>query len=313
MEGKKFLFETKNISDEVILVGNEITRAICRDYKSRQKLFSKVNKLPYVEGNFVFNVDNLYPTINGVCYNRFGMNEINVNYAMYFFRDDRDVDMLIGGDGGLSDSSSSDFDEKRLTIVSGFMYGKLYNDFMRNMYHEVNHLFEYANGMEKKVDLYDSAIELVKNGKTNLEKSIGILVYMSFPHEIDAFVHEFYGVLIQNGTPSSFEELLKYTEYQYCINLINTFNLKHFDNEKWRIVNGIGLTWKQFSKRVHFGMKKMRRKMFNAFKRYRMEYVGKNTTVETIIRSELKNAILLEEWSKKYPGIEYGIETIYIF
>lgn len=206
--------------------------------------------MPYVEGNFVFNVDNLYPTINGVCYNRFGMNEINVNYAMYFFRDDRDVDILIGGDGVLSDSSSSDFDEKRFTIVSGFMYGKFYNDFMRNMYHEVNHLFEYANGMEKKVDLS--------------------------------------GMLIQNRPPSSFEELLKYTEYQYCINLINTFNLKHFDNEKGCIVNGTGLTWKQFSKRVHFGMKKMRRKMFNAFKRYRMEYAGKNTTVETIIRNELK-------------------------
>ena len=308
---EQYLNEWKNISDDVLIVGKKLSMDIFIDSKQKSPILSRVNKLPYIAGNFKFNVDKCFPQINGEYINRFGINELDVSYVLYLVDNIQQYNTLSSEGGDIANASSSDFKHKKITIVSGIIGGYMIPDYMETIMHELNHLYEYGNGREKRTDLYEASIDLIKNGKTEDEKNVGRLIYMTFPHEIDAFVHQFYGFLLQNKPDEPFEDLIEYTMYKNMSYLMGLLDIKSFDTEIGEIVNKLGLTWKSFKNRTSFALKKFKRKLFNAYKRYRMEYGGGKMTDESYFRGNMIELNLLVEYRKRYKKIKYGIEPIY--
>lgn len=308
---EQYLNEWKNISDSVLTVGKKLSMEIFMDSKPKKPILSKVNKLSYLTGNFTFIIDECFPKINGKYINTFGIDKLNVTYVLYLVDDIQQYNTLSSEGGDVANASSSDFQNKSITIVSGIIGGYMIPDYMETIMHELNHLYEYAHGREKRVNLYDTAVNLIKNGKTEDEKNIGRLIYMTFPHEIDAFVHQFYGFLLQNRPDGSFNDLIGYTMYKNMSYLMGLVDVKSFDSELGKTVNELGLTWKSFKNRTTFALKKLKRKLFNAYKRYRMEYGNKNMAVESFFKRDMSEMNLLDEYRKRYKEIKYGIEPIY--
>lgn len=154
---KAYINEWKNVSDDVIRLTEILAGKIFKHSQSVPRKYSKVNRKVYLTGKFPCNIDECFPNDN-----KFGFDILNVEYVLYMVDNVQEYNSLSSDGDTVANSSFSDYDKRQLTIVSGIIGGYMSPDYIQDIMHEVNHLFEYGNGMEKKVSLYDKAIELVK-------------------------------------------------------------------------------------------------------------------------------------------------------
>ena len=208
-------------------------------------------------------------------------------------------------------NSESDYDNKSITIVSGYIDDYIAPDFLSNICHEVNHLYEYDNGREKRVDLYNKVRELIAM-KNNDAYIVGNAFYYSFQHEIDAFVHQFYGFLKQEKPNHlNFEQLLNYSEYINALSAYKFVYNKRNDKKVMNWINYLGYDRKSYFKRLKYGLKKLFTKIKNAYLRYKLE--NRQMTEGVIHRLQNNEKIRLEECKKYNQDITWGIEIIYNF
>lgn len=307
---KAYINEWKNVSDDVIRLTKILAGEIFKHSQSVPRKYSKVNHKVYLTGKFHCNIDEYFPNDN-----KFGFDVLDVEYVLYMVDSVQEYNSLSSDGDSVANSSFSDYGNRKLTIVSGIIGGYMSPDYVQDIMHEVNHLFEYGNGMKKKVNLYDKAVELVKNNKTESVASIvGKLTYMSFPHEIDAFVHQFYGFLIQNHPKGDFNSLLRYSMYNNMVQLRYSLNGDVFESSGNvnSVLKELGMNREQFNKRIHYAVSKLRRKLYNAYCRYRIEYTP-NSTVESIIKHDAMYSDMFEKNRRRYSDIERDIESIYVF
>ena len=211
------LNEYKNVSDDVYQFAVEIYNKILDDADIQQMQKSHVNGFLFVQNTLLLDNSNIKWIFNNI-------NSLKLTYVLYVSETTREYNYIMQNIDADA-NSESDYDNKSITIVSGYIDGYIASDFLSNICHEVNHLYEYDKGREKRVDLYDKVRELIGFQKDEAY-IVGNAIYYSFHHEIDAFVHEFYGFLNQEKSNHlNFEQLLKYSEYMNALSIMYLLNL----------------------------------------------------------------------------------------
>lgn len=146
------LNEYKNISDDVYQFSVDLYHKILNDADIRQMQKSRVNGFLFVQNTLLLNNTNVKWIFNNI-------DSLKVNYILYVSETTKEYNYIMQNIDADA-NSESDYDNKSITIVSGYIDDYIAPDFLSNICHEVNHLYEYDNGREKRVDLYDKVREL---------------------------------------------------------------------------------------------------------------------------------------------------------
>ena len=297
------LNEYKNISDDVYQFSVDLYHKILNDADIRQMQKSRVNGFLFVQNTLLLNNTNVKWIFNNI-------DSLKVNYILYVSETTKEYNYIMQNIDADA-NSESDYDNKSITIVSGYIDDYISPDFLSNICHEVNHLYEYDNGREKRVDLYDKVRELIAM-KNNDAYIVGNAFYYSFQHEIDAFVHQFYGFLKQEKPNHlDFEQLLNYSEYMNALSAYKFVYNKRNDKKVMNWINYLGYDRKSYFKRLKYGLKKLFIKIKNAYLRYKLE--NRQMTEGAIHRLQNNEKIRLEECKKYNQDITWGLELIYNF
>ena len=297
------LNEYKNISDDVYQFSVDLYHKILNDADIRQMQKSRVNGFLFVQNTLLLNNTNVKWIFNNI-------DSLKVNYILYVSETTKEYNYIMQNIDADA-NSESDYDNKSITIVSGYIDDSISPDFLSNICHEVNHLYEYDNGREKRVDLYDKVRELIAM-KNNDAYIVGNAFYYSFQHEIDAFVHQFYGFLKQEKPNHlDFEQLLNYSEYMNALSAYKFVYNKRNDKKVMNWINYLGYDRKSYFKRLKYGLKKLFTKIKNAYLRYKLE--NRQMTEGAIHRLQNNEKIRLEECKKYNQDITWGLEIIYNF
>ena len=196
---KQYITEEKSISNDVKILGNYVAKAIFNDSVNTSQKLSNVKGVPYIENEFIISIDEI---LNGM-HNNFGIDTLTVKYILYNC-DSKDEYYEKVYSYGINSEAS--YEDKRLVIVSGMVKGYILPDFIDDIYHELTHLLQYGMGMEKRVNLYDNVINLLKKSDNEISNAILRIMYMSFKHEQDAFAHQFYSKLRRTKEKRSFDD-----------------------------------------------------------------------------------------------------------
>ena len=294
---EELLMEWGIVADEVVKVSKDLYQKILDAvYESKPKI-SRINGLPFFEGTFEYADKDGNDIFRGV-------KSLKVDYLMYAIANINEYNALVIGSEG--SNSESDFESRYLKVVSAlYRDGTPISTYMREIFHEVKHIYQRAMEMESREDLYQKVLETVNNTTVSeIKRYVATTLYYTFVHEQDAFVSGFYGFLEQNG-PMDFEDALYYSEYR---NLKDThaYVSKYSNRREIRDVLGeFGFTPKTYNKRVHYALKRIKKKMSNAYKKYAL---SNRKFHDSILRASTS---LQEEYNHYYPGIECGIESIY--
>ena len=294
------LQEYKNVSDEVARLSDEVYSKILKNCGTSKKKKSRITGAIYTEGSFDVNSSGIF----------IGFDSLHVDYLMYYADNTQQYNTImytVGQDA----NSYGDYDTRTVKIVSGFIGENLSPDLMGNISHEIDHLFEYDNGREKRADLYQRVIEMAQNGKTEEERYAAMSLYYTFQHERSAFVQEFYGFLCQERPLHlNFGQLLKYSEYAAAKRCFDYVKNHQNDEVVKQTINRLGYDRHSFLKRLNFGLKKLERKLCNAYMRFRQE---NQTTNESFLRSFIREETeRLFESEMRGSLIEWGIESVFM-
>ena len=140
------LNEYKNISDDVYQFAVEIYNKILDDVDIQKKKKSRVNGFLFVQNTLLLNNSNVKWIFNNI-------DSLKLTYILYVSETTKEYNYIMQNIDADA-NSESDYDSKSITIVSGYIDGYIASDFLSNICHEVNHLYEYDNGREKRVGLY---------------------------------------------------------------------------------------------------------------------------------------------------------------
>ena len=267
------LLEWLSVSDEVSEIAYNISDEIINDVSNRtDRKIGKINSIPFVEGNLTHKA-------NGVIGN------ILVVYTIYYCNDDVDYRML-ERNGALN--CFADSDNNTIYIVSALIRGRIKDGFVSDISHEVEHLYQYSNGMAKNVNLYDSIMNVINdNSIEDVKKYPAYLVYYTFKHEVDAFATQFYHMLKEYNSDVSFSEAKsKFYICQAITGLNAAVNNELPPDDVKDGVRLIGLTLKQWKNRVKRGTYRLEHKLMNVYHRYCIERL-RSTTVEGIVSRQL--------------------------
>lgn len=306
MRHKEFIKEESSVSRDVKFLGNVIGKKIFKDSMSINQKLSNVKEIPYLENTFSLNINDLYEGKN----NPFNIDELTISYIIYNCDSERDYFEKVYKYGNASESS---FEKKSMLIVSAMIEGNMVHSFIEEIYHELTHLLQYGMGMEKKVDLYDIVVQELKNPLDKVTEAIFRLVYMTFKHEQDAFVHQFYARLRTSKDKRPFEDILQETEYGYCKKLrVTYFYGKKYEND---VVNQsldkLGMNCEKFEKRINYGITRFKNKLKNAYDKYLIDSTSQNITTELSSKFYRHKEQILETYKKRYKNLTYDDELIY--
>jgi hypothetical protein len=302
MNKRNYIIESQSVSDDVVKLAETVGQKVISITKKQQIKKSEQTNFYYVDGEFKIRTNGKLK----------GGEVLTVQYIMYMFTS-QEVYYAFLTNNNENLNSEADPDTNTIKIVSAFIKGGVVNDFYETISHELEHLYQYGCGMEKRAELYDKAIKLLANGNSNIDAYyVGLCCYYSFKHEQDAFVHQFYTRLKQMGKRGHFDYFIKdYQPYQ-TISKAYEVLLDFQDNERiMKAINYLGFTRKQFINLIYYRLKRFDKKLYNAYRRY----MGETATltegnVDRFIR-EMEDR--LKETKKRGYEVEWGLESIYNF
>jgi hypothetical protein len=299
---KRIILERKSISDLVVNLTNKVGNRIIESSKRKKIKRSRQTNMNYVEGHFKIRVDDFLK----------GKNLLSVNYIMYFFQSQDVYNVFLKTDGE-NLNSEADPDTNAIKLVSGFINNTIFDDFYETISHELEHLYQYGKGMEKRNDLYERVRELLECGRNNIDAYyVGLSCYYSFKHEQDAFVHQFYTRLNQNNIRGKYEDfIVNYQPYQ-TMNKAYDILLTYQDNQRlMKSINYLGFTRKKFLNLVYYRLKRFDNKLYNAYNRYMKETMELTEgRIDWFINMMNER---IEDSNKLGYDIEWGLESIYNF
>ena len=203
---------------------------------------------------------------------------------------------------------SADDSNHSITINCAVINETFNKSLVSEIAHEVNHLYQYANGLEKNSDLYDKALIVINNDYlSNIGRYVGYAIYYTFKHETDSFATQFYYFIkesdskCERGFDEMKNEFNAYKATKLCFNSV----VKNKSNaDVKRALNVIGLPYGKWKMRVENGIKRFDRKLMNVYHRHKIE-TNRGKTIESIVKRQLS---LLE----RYDTINEGIEPQFI-
>lgn len=300
------LNEKLSVSNVVKTYANKIADKIEDEaiflFKNKKIFYSPITKTCYVTGEFTIDTfefaNDKMPT------------SLKINFIIYDVKNIKEYNELIYNEQSNFLNSESDYKSLYIRIVSAYINNELITNFYENVYHEVEYIYQYAQGMQKNINLYDEIMQL-NNSKNKDEKNVGYSLYFTFKHEQDAMAHQFYALLREyefNINDFNFY-LMKYSEYKNAISCLN--NVKLINKAKLQeILKNIGLTISQYNKRIHYSYKRFKQKLYNVFK---LSFFELNETHKHLISMyNIGKELIYEDTIKKYdfkPLIK--IESIY--
>lgn len=294
MKHKQYIFEWGGVSSDVIKASSRLGIEIWK-HSSNSKVYYSYNKqVPYIEGEFEFDFSTVGFDIDV---------PFTVTYTIYMTDNKKEYDMLfMDVNGDESTNSSTDMCNHRLNIVSGMIGGNPSPDYLSNVMHEVDHVFEYTKGFKKNATLYNNVITGI-NSNNEYVKAVATLMYYCFKHEQDAFVHQFYGALVQNNYNGDFENALYgYSEFMNLSNIKATVLHKMDRNEVNNACAELGTSFEHVKRFSAYILNKMKNKLFKAYKRYCT--VKKNITAEGIIQKNRIKPFIFNGYKERYKNIE---------
>lgn len=282
-ESKEHLHEHKSISQDVVDISKHIINFIVSDAVKEKPSYSEKTGLKFKENDITCTLS------------KFDMEDIHIYYLIYFIDNASDIRWL---QKHYDLNCSYDEETREMKIITYVVIDTFAEDFEESVIHETTHMFQYDKGMEKRKNLYDNCIELYQSSNT-LESYVGLLLYHTFPHEQDAFVHQFYQHLFDlnldiNDTTDYNAIICNHSRYGELLKFKNII-LKNLNNEDvLQAITNLGFNRITFKKRLLFSFSRFKKKLKNACEEY---YIQKRKpTVESSMRRMLKNYdILLSE------------------
>lgn len=302
MLNKNIILEYKSISDDVADFAEYVGNAIINDAQNQVRTASEQTYQYFKENTFQIRVRNFLK----------GGDILTVNYIMYFVETEEGYNILVKGLGQKA-NSEADEETNTIKIVSAFIGVNVADDFYETIYHELEHLYQYGMGMEKRKTLYEKTRELLDRGNNDINGYyVGLCCYFSFKHEQDAFVHQFYAQLFQNTKNNDFEKLINtYQPYKTMLKAYNVL-LKNRNNKSiMNAINYLGYSRSSFIKLVNYRWKRFKRKLLNAYSRF-IEETSHLNEHNIDWQIQRMNNILDESDNNGYDVI-WGIESIYKF
>ena len=304
------LFETKSINNDVVNLSDLIADKILNEAPKQKMNVSKITGALYVEGGFI---QELYGEIKGI-------DKLQVHYILYDFENFGEYNQWLKTVSTKDESKHyncySDYVTKEIQIVSAYVNNKILSDFAESILHEITHLYQYGEGMQKQVNLYDNVIKMCLNNDV-ISSAVARTVYYTFKHEQDAMVHQFYGYLLQNGINDDFEKLIidnsEYGNANKSLKIVNQYKEKAIE-----AIKELGFNVEQYNKRIHYGYKRFKQKLYNAYLLYSQQknsfdITNESKTFELNLKSQIFFHNFLMEAMKKHGDVDLNTEIIYSF
>lgn len=272
--------EWKSISDDVLKLSEIIFNRLLDDSKKMAKTIGRITSIPFKRGEFTIN-------------NEMIIGDISVRYTVYECGNNHDYDYLVNNS---ILNCSADNEDNSINISCARIGNEFIDDVVSDIAHEVNHLYQYSNGMQKKVDLYDRAMLVINNDYlSSIGRYVGYLLYYTFKHEQDSFVTQFYYYIKQNDSKCEHEFNAMCNDYQVyqtmtkCLSKVKQ-NKDHADVK--RALSVVGMDYSRWKLRVENGIKRFERKLMNVYHRHMIE-TRRGKTIEGIVKRQLS---LLERY-----------------
>ena len=290
---KQYIVEWGSISSEVISASRRLSKMIWKHSFDKMTYYSWDEKKPYIEGEFEFDFSSVGFDIDI---------PFTVTYTIYITNTKEEYDNLFSNvNGDESANSSTDFENHRINIVSGMIGGYPSPDFLSNVMHEVDHVFEYMKGFKKNTTLYDRVINGINSDDTYV-KTVATLMYYCFKHEQDAFVHGFYGALCQNKYDGDFKAALYGLSEYYNLSKIKLIVQHEYNREEIKAAcSKLGTSYEHVIRFATYIAKRMENKLFKAYMRYCIQ--KSKITAEGIIQKNKMNPFIFNEYKKIYKNL----------
>ena len=307
------LNEWKSVSDSVIKVADTVVNLVLIAAKRNDfyKLDMKLSGTPVLDGDIPLSMSDFFG--NGT--NPFGIDILDIHYRIALFDNIKIYNSNIEAFGSSEYDSETNKMVVRIATIKGNITNDLCENIVQEVYHELNHVFEYGNGLQKRTELYNKITGGLQS-RDKIKRVVCLLSYFSFPHEQDAFAHQFYGFLKARNSFMPFDVVVQdfkyYSEFSNAISAYQKMLSKDPDGV-YKAVNEIGLHHKQFEARTHFGFKRFRKKLRRVYERYSYErsnrlltfegelrLMGMESSMLARYRAEYGNITLLEEGTDKY-------------
>lgn len=298
---KQYISEWKGVSNNLKRLATEIVNIIWKMSSSQPpKLDARLLK-PCIQGTFVYDLHKISHNPE----DDFGFDNLTVNYLLYLFDSNLEYSYSYDKMG----SSYSDSETNTINVISGLVEGNANHQTVEEIWHELEHLFQYGMGMEKREELYDNVIKNAKSEENKTDSLVARLVYFTFPHEQDAFVNQFYAMLDTQNFNSTFQiALYSFEAYRNFSRLFGEFKEKlSNDTEKEEIIrssNKINLSIRQLKNRIHFGFKRFKNKLKMVYERHNEEMKQKKEGVEESLRRSRIISSALNEYKDRYGLME---------
>lgn len=249
----QLLKEKKSISDIIVKLTKEIHDCIIDDMQNVEELFSTHERCLFKTNIFKLSFQDEFPFLNDVV----------LHYTIYL---PYDIDQYysLKEYGRVEQNSSYDSKTNQLNITTCFFDGNPTSDFSESIIHEITHMYQYNKGMNKRVDLYDKVVEMYNDIQNISRQRVALALYYTFPHEQDAFTHQFY----KKGGNQSVETFFPYLTLKH-----EFLKLKQeYKNNKdiQSAIHELGFKCKDYFKRLHFSLKRFERKLQNVKDHYFM-------------------------------------------
>lgn len=294
------IYEWKSVNDTVDNLADFVGKHIIEECHERLKTESRVGCDLFIEDSFTVNVSNFLK----------GGNVLTVNYLMYFYPNQEVYQYL-----SRETNSEADEETNSIKIVSAFIgkEEKVADDFYEIISHELNHLYHYGMGFEKRKTLYDKTKELVGLKESNIDAYfVGMCSYYSFKHEQDAFAQQYYKHLTQTKPKYNPHQILfsqDYKNFEYCISVLEQIK----DHPKaLEAIKYLGYSRKSFLGLVHYRKKRFYAKMRNVCIRFytEMHFATSKTAYKTSMKRMDKYLGECREYGYEIP---WATESIFDF
>ena len=297
---KSYINEWKSVSDDVKTLVEYIANLMWEKSQNDKPTLDSVLKIPFITGDFYLPMNNVFKDNQP----HFGIDGLNIWYKLYFVDSEKEYNRLYSEFG----NSEYEDKEKRVYIRGGLIRGDFNKGLVEDLYHELNHAFEYGMGMEKREELYNTVYKILTNTNSSIiESAMCRIIYYTFPHEQDAFTHQFYGYLKEHDFYLPFDDILPtfnpYVDFSRCVMIYTSYLNNNYEAVK-KVLNEVGMDIEQFNKRYKFGDKRFEKKLRRVYQRYMYEQQRKRLNIEGVIKSDFATNNILEEYKKRYKDIK---------
>ena len=276
----KLLFtEEKSISRDIAKLAKDIENCIIEDSQTMKSKYSTAYRRQFKTNTFMLSFQDDFPFLK----------DIKLTYIIYMANNEEEAETF--EKMGVTLNSSYDDATNEMEITSYFIKGRPSLDFSESIIHEITHMYQYNKGMDKRRNLYDLVVDMASDKTNEYRRIVGLALYYTFPHEQDSFIHQFY-THSKDGEIETFQPYKALSDLTAIIK--NNYKTNKFTQDA---IHELGYTFKQYFKRLHFGLKRFERKLNNV-KRYWFQELVNSTTkkrsIEHIIDESLNRTVIID-------------------